>query len=218
MSYKTLFNALRLRLVLILLPAVIIFSVFTGCFYEETPTPNYYPDPSLTYLPDVSTFTRYLIKKGDHDATPRGYYPVSGNELRFSVVFDSTAIYNTYEDYNQEDINKLYGFADNNRPHNDYSARFGWRWYNQKLTLFAYVHNAGNFMFKPVGDITIGSINRCAIKLAGNQYIFSINDSVQTVIPRMATTATIRGYRLYPYFGGDEKAPHNIRVWIKPQL
>jgi hypothetical protein len=24
-----------------------------------------------------------------------------------------------------------------------------------------------------------------------------------------------KGYRLYPYFGGDETAPHDISIWVK---
>jgi hypothetical protein len=31
----------------------------------------------------------------------------------------------------------------------------------------------------------------------------------------MATTPKGQGYQLYPYFGGDETAPHDINIWIK---
>jgi hypothetical protein len=32
---------------------------------------------------------------------------------------------------------------------------------------------------------------------------------------RTAATEKAKGYRLYPYFGGDELAPHQINIWIK---
>jgi len=32
---------------------------------------------------------------------------------------------------------------------------------------------------------------------------------------RASSTATAVGYKLYPYFGGDEAAPHDINIWIK---
>ena len=34
-------------------------------------------------------------------------------------------------------------------------------------------------------------------------------------IPRSSTTAKGDGYELYPYFGGDEIAPHDINVLDK---
>ncbi|MEO5783498.1 MAG: hypothetical protein ABIQ07_09520 [Ginsengibacter sp.] len=34
-------------------------------------------------------------------------------------------------------------------------------------------------------------------------------------LPRTSTTAKAIGYKLYPYFGGDETAPHEIDIWIK---
>ncbi len=35
------------------------------------------------------------------------------------------------------------------------------------------------------------------------------------IMPRASTTVKSSGYKLYPYFGGDEFAPHDVRVWIK---
>ncbi|MGI8584585.1 MAG: hypothetical protein ACR2KX_20540 [Chitinophagaceae bacterium] len=32
---------------------------------------------------------------------------------------------------------------------------------------------------------------------------------------RTSTTVKANGFKLYPYFGGDETAPHNIYIWIK---
>jgi hypothetical protein len=34
-------------------------------------------------------------------------------------------------------------------------------------------------------------------------------------MPRLASTRKAKGYQLYPYFGGDEVAPHLINIWVK---
>ena len=35
-------------------------------------------------------------------------------------------------------------------------------------------------------------------------------------LPRERTSLTTTGYQLYPYFGGDETAPHPISIDIQP--
>ncbi|MBD0352813.1 MAG: hypothetical protein ICV65_16845, partial [Flavisolibacter sp.] len=44
--------------------------------------------------------------------------------------------------------------------------------------------------------------------------IFTINDE-RTAMPRLSTTPRAKGYLLYPYFGGDEVAPHDVTIRIK---
>ena len=34
-------------------------------------------------------------------------------------------------------------------------------------------------------------------------------------LPRTSATSKAEGYKLYPYFGGDESAPHDIFIYIK---
>jgi len=50
--------------------------------------------------------------------------------------------------------------------------------------------------------------------VTGGSYNFLVN-GVNYQLPRMATTAKAEGYQLYPYFGGDETAPHLINIWIR---
>jgi hypothetical protein len=97
--------------------------------------------------------------------------------------------------------------------HHEYSARFGWRWSNNALRLFAYVYNASVMSFKEIGTLEIGTESVCTIKVNGSQYIFKLNGT-EIKMPRAATTITAQGYKLYPYFGGDETSPHDISIWI----
>lgn len=157
---------------------------------------------------------QYTIKQGNQYCDKNAYQAVNTAELKFIVKFDSSAIYQTINSGNQVDINKLYGFSDNNADHHQFSARFGWRWKNNALEIFAYIYNNGNMCFQQIGIAKIGEETTCNIKIAGCSYVFSMNNYSITM-PRASTTSTAIGYKLYPYFGGDEMAPHDISIWIK---
>jgi hypothetical protein len=159
-------------------------------------------------------FIRYTIEKGSQYCNNSSYKAIETTELKFTVKFDSTAIYETASPENQYDINKLYGFSDNNSDHHQYSARFGWRWSDKALRLFAYIYNKGAVLSKELTTIAIGEEMNCSIKVTGSNYLFTANN-ITTQLPRTATTEKAKGYQLYPYFGGDEVAPHQVNIWIK---
>jgi hypothetical protein len=159
-------------------------------------------------------FTKYTIQKGNQFCDRNGYKPIELTEMKFLARFDSTAIYQTQSIENQYDINKLYGFSDNNTDHHQYSARFGWRWSDKALRLFAYVYNGGAVISKELTTVMIGAEVNCSIRISCDNYLFTV-DGTTTSIPRTATTDKAKGYQLYPYFGGDEFAPHEINIWIK---
>ena len=172
------------------------------------------PSDSTAAKESAPTFIQYNILKGSQYCDKNSFTPIKLNKLSFKVKFDSSAIYTTSKRENQSDINKLFGFSDNNEMHHEYSARFGWRWSDGALRLFAYVYNNGAMSFKELGSVAIASVNTCSIEVAGDNYIFKLNDH-GTTMPRQSTTAEAIGYRLYPYFGGDEPAPHDISIWIE---
>lgn len=159
-------------------------------------------------------FTKYTIEAGEHFCSNNIFISTSLNELHFEVKFDSSAIYSTIDSSNQDDINKLYGFADNNAFHQQYSARFGWRWSYNELRLFGYIYNNGVRESKELGTVEIGKKNNCVIKVTSTAYQFSLNGKIDS-LPRKSTTLKAEGYKLYPYFGGDELAPHRINIFIK---
>jgi hypothetical protein len=159
-------------------------------------------------------FTKYTIASGQQYCDQNDFKQTNYNELKFVVKFDSTAIYQTLSANNQNDINKLYGFSDNNADHHQFSARIGWRWSDGALRLFGYIYNNSIMSFEELGKIGIGEEHTCSIKITATQYIFTLNN-VSKSMPRTSLTSTAIGYKLYPYFGGDESAPHTIYIWIK---
>lgn len=163
---------------------------------------------------NTGQFIDYLIAKGGHSSDKNGYKPVTTTEMKFSVQFDSSAVYQTANLNNQLDLNKLYGFSDNNQEHHQFSARIGWRWYNNQLELFGYVYNNGAFTYKYITAIPLNQEINCSIRVQGSSYLITANGITITMV-RTATTEQAVGYQLYPYFGGDEVAPHDIRIKVK---
>ena len=159
-------------------------------------------------------FTKFTIAKGKQFCDNNIYVTTSYAELKFLAKFDSSAIYTTIDAGRQNDINKLYGFSDNNTTHHQFSARFGWRWSNNALRLFGYIYNDGLNEFKDLGTVALGTENVCAIKVTPTAYHFLLNGKTDS-LPRTSTTIKAEGYKLYPYFGGNESAPHTINIFIK---
>ena len=193
---------------------IVILALLCSCAKQHVKTDIITADHVFISAQQPPLFVRYLIAKGHQYCDLSSYVPASYANLKFSVQFDSSAIYQCSDPVNQLDINKLYGFSDNNSDHHSYSARFGWRWSNGALRLFGYTYNNSMRESKELGIVTIGAVNDCAIKVTLHNYIFTLNGSVDSM-SRESTTPVAIGYKLYPYFGGDEVSPHDIQIWIR---
>lgn len=159
-------------------------------------------------------YTAWVIKKNNHYPESGSYSSFNGKVLQFKTIFDSSAIYKTKLAANQNDINKLYGAADCGTHHHDNSARFGWRWNGKTVEIFAYNYVNKARKFVKLGDAAIGQENNYSISTDSKNYIFKFNNKV-TTLSRHCSTSSFSGYLLYPYFGGDETAPHDIRIHIR---
>jgi hypothetical protein len=163
---------------------------------------------------DDSGWSVFRIDSGDHSSSNSLEW-TRKDIVTFDVVFDSTAIYTTVDPINQYDVNKLFGVSDGGL-HVRNSARFGWRWLNGKLELMAFTHLNGLFHFEKVCDLEIGKQYTCSVSL-GDDYTFTCIDGSNPVIVHMERWHNVSGsrYYLWPYFGGDETAPHDITIKIK---
>ncbi|GAB3195510.1 hypothetical protein ABID22_001510 [Pontibacter aydingkolensis] len=156
----------------------------------------------------------YTIKKGSHTSTNNSFKTLKAQKLRFEVTFDSTAIYTSAKPENQYDINKLYGVSDCGSHHQVNSARIGWRWSNNQLELHAYTYKGGSRQSVYITSITLGKAALCELILEDGKYIFKV-DGIGVELPR-GCSGISDAYQLYPYFGGDEVAPHDINIKIRP--
>lgn len=179
-----------------LIALIFIFSFFSSCELFER----------------RKEFKTYIIPAGKQSSVSTVSF-LSGEELRFLAKFDLTAIYATKDTLNQYDLNKLYGFSDCGTPHHNNSARFGWRWFNNRLEIHTYCYSNGARYSQFMTLVELNQEYEYSIKLIGNQYLFTIN-GVSITMPRGCNGAGNK-YRLFPYFGGDEAAPHDISIRIK---
>lgn len=158
-------------------------------------------------------YSTWLIKKDNHYAETGSFSKFNGTIIQFKAIFDSSAIYQTKLISNQNDINKLYGVADCGTHHHENSARFGWRWNGETVEILAYYYVNKVRKSVKLGNAGIGQENRYVISVEGNQYVFQYNEKV-TKVERHCDSPEFDGYLLYPYFGGDETAPHDISIHI----
>ena len=158
----------------------------------------------------------FTIPKGAHYSGVHAAL-VSQAQLKFQATFDSSAIYTTVDPVNQNAINKLYGFSDCLTVHHDNSARFGWTWNLKalKIDLWAYSYaNGGDFHDTYVGSVNPGETHQYEIQTSGTQYLFFLDGVRMAEMQRGCSDSVANGYRLYPYFGGVETAPHAITITV----
>jgi hypothetical protein len=143
-----------------------------------------------------------------------------GEKFEFKAAFNETNIY-TLPASEQADSNKLFGFSDCKTLAQESSARFGWRWYNNRLEILAVSHYDGRWhLHEIVGVAELNKVYDFKIELSQDktQYIFTFNNSNPISMKRDCSDDTMLDYYLYPYFGGSEKSPRDmvVSVWEDP--
>lgn len=208
----------RLMLIVALIFSALAYSCSAGddIVPPDAQTPGYptdsQPVPSDPNDPEAG-FVNYIIPEGGQNCLQSGLKSVSGDSLVFQVKFDNSAVYTTVNPGNQEDINKLFGFSDCGTQHHQNSARFGWRYYNGNIELLAYTYSGGNRVYKLLSSVSANTVYTCTLVSKPSEYVFYINGKELAVMPRGCNSG--QKFRLYPYFGGDERAPHEVSIKIK---
>lgn len=160
-------------------------------------------------------FEVFRINKGQHFSTRR-VSALQTKGIQFQAMFDETAIYQSQTWENQYDINKLMGFSDANSMHHTNSARFGWRWADNQLEIFAYVYaNGERTVMEKLGTVQLNQTENYILAIDGDSYVFTLGENPPVRFKRGNTAKIGAHYMLYPYFGGDEPAPHDINIMIR---
>ena len=156
-------------------------------------------------------YVTFFINKGKHRSTA-AYNTTKDSVFNWRIIFDSSAIYTTEDINNQLDVNKLIGWSDCGDNHSESSIRFGWRW-TDSLEIHWFKHENGNFSFAKITSVDICSSHDYYLKIHTWDYEMRV-DGVRVFVPRNCVEQK-RRYQLYPYFGGDETAPHRVKIKIK---
>ena len=164
---------------------------------------------------------KITIKKGSH-------YTYSVNRflnfftrkksLEYSVVFDASCRYATKHSSNQWDINKLFGFTDGLRTVHEESARFGWRYVPglNLIELYSYCYING-MVYKEL--LVYAGIHQEVVLRVDKEeydYVFYVGGKRKGVWPRANPANHDISFMCWPYFGGDETAPHDITITLNP--
>ena len=160
-------------------------------------------------------FRVYTIPAGEHSSGSFLNHP-DNSRISFQFVLDNSAYYETEIPENQYDVNKIYGMSDFGLRHQKYSIRLGWRYINNELQLCWLRHEEGRHSSATIRAIEPGVIYNATIDIKTFFYVIVIDNDTTMVRRRPeGNWGLVRRYYLYPYFGGNEYAPHDITIKIK---
>lgn len=160
------------------------------------------------YVKDKKTF---IIKKGSN---------FSENKKRFVNKISEFSCKVDFEQYKYEvpksdiyDWNKLFGFSflrlEAKNPVHEDSARWGWRWLNDKIEITPYCY-VDSQIIKDKKVFVIENKTDLAIKVRESFYDFYIDN--QLVHSEKFNHNKRKVLIERPYFGGNNKAPNDIII------
>lgn len=135
------------------------------------------------------------------------------------VVFDHSCLYRL-DGPDRFDINKVFGigFGD----HSKYSARFGWRCNEEgdRIELMAYAHGGDGTEWKKMMSCLPNEPLDLSIKVLDDSYEFLAakktdgERSLARLVRKRHWLYDWFCYRLFPYFGGNLTAPHDMKMEV----
>lgn len=154
----------------------------------------------------------FVIREGEHGATGLRVSVVVGNtRLRFKAKFYPNCIYKPQRE--PEQISKLYGISYG--KHHHCSARIGWRSDGNRIEVLSYVYTAHEQrVSRHIAFIDVQEWHEYTILRQGQMVELSMDDGPAHTYELISPTAI--GYRLFPYFGGEIPAPHEM--WIEVEV
>ena len=160
-------------------------------------------------------FRVYTIPAGEHSSGSFLNHP-DNSKIEFKFILDESAYYKTEIPENQHDVNKIYGMSDFGVRHQKYSIRLGWRYIENELQLCWLRHEEGRHSSGTIKTIEPDVIYNATIDIKTFYYIITVDGDTTMVRRRPeGNWGIVRRYYLYPYFGGNEYAPHDITIKIK---
>jgi hypothetical protein len=164
----------------------------------------------------------FTIKKGYHYSNLSNKIPflhLFKKSIKHTLYFNESVIYNLNNE-DQMDINKLFGISFG--LHHKNSARFGWRWNleKKKIEILAYIYVDGVRVNEwdvntLITDLDPYEVCEMEILKENNNYIFNVfSESKRKKFKKTLKCGKGRfwGYYLFPYFGGNQVAPHDIEI------
>lgn len=139
------------------------------------------------------------------------------NKIAFRAKFSNSCLYDL-RNVNNYDINKLFGFSTSIWHHNQ-SARVGWRRHdNNSIEVVTYSY----YNHVRVPETILGIVKpeqefTCTIEDTESHYVYTYNegDTFKKVEDHKLRDKVWFKYLLWPFFGGDQTAPHHMILYIE---
>lgn len=164
---------------------------------------------------------KFRIKSGSHYSWGLHHFGITfKKKIACRAKFDKSCQYDL-KNVNNYDINKLFGFSTTFFHHNQ-SARIGWRRYNDHaIEVVTYSYSNGKVVPETVlGVVKPDQIFTCTIEDTEKEYVYTFysEDMFTRTADNKKSDKVLFKYLLWPYFGGNQKAPHDMTIyleWIK---
>ena len=163
-----------------------------------------------------------VIEAGEHEPNPKRKVGllISPNTITAEVTFDSSCVYDIGT-ADADDWNKVIGLGfvgskdqslDGVPPHQVDGARVGWRWNAKRgrIDLGAYIYVEGNRIDFKVAEVPLNTPTRMTIKIDYDRKLYQVLGGQAVPFTHDKSFAYSTGL----YFGGNQVAPHRIRVKI----
>lgn len=156
------------------------------------------------------------IKKNTHAPFRVPSFLLEQQRIAARVTFTDSCRYNIgIQD--QADVNKLFGIGYFPSHHKN-SVRFGWRYVIEldAIEIMAYWYVKGERKFNHICFVSIDKEHLYIINALTLGHILDVYDNTKIVGNFVIGDVSARniGYLLRPYFGGNQKAPHDIEIKI----
>lgn len=157
-----------------------------------------------------------IIKKGRHWPlmSPFPLLNIDQETIAYNVEFTLSCTYDIGT-ADQADINKLFGIGYFPHHHKN-SVRFGWRYDLQMdaIELLAYYYVNGERKWEHIAYVELYDKLLCVIDIMEEGHFLVVYNDNMKLGEVFLTEPVGRdiGYLLRPYFGGNQKAPHDICI------
>ena len=168
---------------------------------------------------------KYCIKKGNHSASGFNFGITFKKTIKFRASFTESCLYDLGSNDNY-DINKLYGFSTTIFHHNQ-SARIGWRCIDgENIEVLTYSYNNKKRSLLDSNLLATVKPNQWFnVEITDHESYYEYKLTYENDLDNDNIVVTDKDkkekdwflfhYFLYPYFGGNKPAPHNMLIYIE---
>lgn len=168
----------------------------------------------------------YLIKQGNHYCNVSIFdrlFSIGYNvkKISFRFKFHKECWWTPARNSDDNDLNKLYGISYGLNSDHVNSVRLAWKPdfnVSGKIDVYGYIYDElpnSQHLSQYIASVQTETDCTAVITNNGNKYDFVVNSANA----EMPNTHTDSGFcfRLYPYFGGNNTAPHDMTIEIEVQ-